>query len=114
MITKKQTAAVARGAKLLDKRVPGWARKVKLTMLNIASSANCVLGQLFEGSYGQGARELFSGGSFLASYENEWRQSIRHGFLAPTGNIAALTEAWKDQVRARRAGLPVETMRKGK
>lgn len=37
---------VARGAKSLDKRMPGWHRKVAITSLNMGSSCSCVLGQL--------------------------------------------------------------------
>lgn len=37
---------VARGAALLDSRLPGWADQIDLESLNIADGCECVLGQL--------------------------------------------------------------------
>lgn len=39
--------ATSRGAKLLDKLVPGWANRVKLETLDMADIHLCMLGQLF-------------------------------------------------------------------
>lgn len=38
----------ARGAALLDERVPGWASLVDTDALNLASPYACVLGQVFD------------------------------------------------------------------
>lgn len=46
---------VAKGARLLDEKVPGWAEKIATERLNIAHVCNCVLGQVFDtGRYGGG------------------------------------------------------------
>jgi len=38
---------VARGAALLDEKVPGWAGRISLGELDLSSCTFCVLGQLF-------------------------------------------------------------------
>lgn len=40
---------VARGAALLDERVPGWETKINVRELRLGSCVHCVLGQLFSG-----------------------------------------------------------------
>jgi hypothetical protein len=37
---------VERGAALLDERLPGWAKQIDLTILDLSSGCDCVLGQL--------------------------------------------------------------------
>lgn len=97
-----QTAA-ARGAKLLDRHRPGWWREVRLTKLDQGKpyprdddDCSCVLAQLY-GSYGTGLEPL--------SKEGLWSNGgvYLHGFDAETfTDLSALTEAWKDEIRARR------------
>lgn len=48
---------VTRGAKWLDKNYKGWARKVKITRLNLANHCYCILGQLY-GEYKTGLHIL--------------------------------------------------------
>jgi hypothetical protein len=38
---------VARGAKLLDERRPGWAEKIDLAEFKIKSCSKCALGQVY-------------------------------------------------------------------
>lgn len=38
---------VARGAAFLDRKAPGWERKIDLALLNIADTSACVCGQVF-------------------------------------------------------------------
>ena len=38
---------VARGAALLDEKIPGWAARIDLARLQMASCHDCVIGQLF-------------------------------------------------------------------
>lgn len=46
-MTKEEAGArVAKGAALLDKKRPGWARAIDLHTLSLGSCAHCVLGQL--------------------------------------------------------------------
>ena len=42
-----EKAAVHKGAKLLDKILPGWHTKVNLERLNMGSGTMCMMGQLF-------------------------------------------------------------------
>jgi hypothetical protein len=42
---------VAKGAALMDEKVPGWAEKVDKSRLNISSCADCILGQTFVASF---------------------------------------------------------------
>lgn len=49
---------VARGAALLDEKRPGWAERIDLPTLSMASDCMCVLGQL-EGSFWRVVFTLF-------------------------------------------------------
>ena len=42
---------VERGARLLDKRKPGWQDRIDLARLSVASADFCILGQLYAGHY---------------------------------------------------------------
>jgi hypothetical protein len=69
---------VARGAQLLDEKVPGWERRIHVGTLDIATTTHCVLGQVF-GSYGRGTALLglqSRGGSYGFSRERpgEWNE----------------------------------------
>ena len=71
---------VAKGASLLDRKMPGWERQVDLASLEIASCCRCMLGQLYE-QFELGDERLF---------DKESRQRVtvngtpayRHGFDA--------------------------------
>lgn len=49
---------VARGVKLLDKRMPGWDNRIDLYRLDMEDYRHCVLGQLY-GAYHRGIYSLF-------------------------------------------------------
>ncbi len=49
---------VAAGIKLLDERIPGWEKSIDLEDLELSSSSECILGQLFDHSYGDGLNRL--------------------------------------------------------
>lgn len=40
--------AITKGAKLLDKKVSGWAKKIKVTKLKLETDEQCILGQLYD------------------------------------------------------------------
>lgn len=42
-----EAGCVARGAALLDEKLPGWAERIDLATLELSSCYRCVLGQLF-------------------------------------------------------------------
>ena len=84
--------------------VPQWATQVQVDTLDIRSSKQCVLGQLF-GSYGKGLKEL----GLTAS------QSTIYGFLS-WGNLLGihlftrrdpLTPAWRELIRERQRRTPI-------
>lgn len=53
----KLTDRYERGARLLDRRCPGWYERIDITKLDMKSGQYCVLGQLF-GSFMRGLRKL--------------------------------------------------------
>ena len=53
-------ARVRRGAKLLDKTLPGWEKKIRLHDLDLNNCEVCILGQLYR-SYFKGLDALFDG-----------------------------------------------------
>jgi hypothetical protein len=77
--------AVERGAALLDEKCPGWAERVDVESLNIASMRRCILGQLY-GHYTTGRDRLELGigstygfDSHLRGYDElnqDWRLAI--------------------------------------
>jgi len=74
-----------------------WYERIDVDALNMASWTRCVLGQL-EGSYSLAALKFdFSRNGRLADAFN-----AHHPNLAP-----ALTEAWRDVIRERRAAMVV-------
>lgn len=51
---------VRKGAKLLDKEYPGWEKRIDLSILDLESTCDCILGQLY-GGYGAGLEALLAG-----------------------------------------------------
>src|SRR5258708_40306755 len=93
---------VARGAALLDEKMPGWAEHIDLDTLNLASSCRCVLGQLHpnleapDDAYLDGLNHLDvsttddSGYGFDTSDEDD-------------DEYERLTTTWRELIEARRA-----------
>jgi hypothetical protein len=75
---------VKRGMEFLDKVSPGWRERINTESLNIASSRNCILGQIY-GSYDD-ALSLYPGLMLL---------SRELGFNASIPDCPVLTEAWE-------------------
>lgn len=96
---------VARGIKYLDARHPGWASSVTPDKIDLDSSTNCVLGQVY-GDYNEHPviRDRFLG--LLA-----WSWAHRHGFVAdhnggyrwPNPDRMRLEDLWVMEVRQRRS-----------
>lgn len=106
---------VARGAELLDEKLPGWADQIDLDSLNMAVSCNCVLGQLGAETVNLdlvGWHEECSSGSGNIYNRNYVRMleglDIRHeehmfGFEGYNGILYAdLQDAWQGEIVARR------------
>jgi len=74
MSIQKTNKRAARGAKMLDKKRPGWHRIINRDILDIQDIENCVLGQ--QDGYCNMSNEFFGdlpSGELL-------RQVARHGF----------------------------------
>lgn len=59
---KQEKSAVAKGAKLLDKILPGWYKQVDLSKLDMGDASLCMMGQLFgAGVEAELAEEMYPG-----------------------------------------------------
>ncbi len=92
----KIVRAAARGAKWLDKRLPGWSRKVKRRKVRMEDDCGCILGQI--------------GGSFSTMVDEldlDLDQTIRYGFMLDDDMRPLdepwkdLTDAWRDELKSR-------------
>ena len=87
-----------RGAKLLDEKSPGWAKRVHLRSIDMSDPFYCVLGQRY-GTYSDGLLEL----------NLESREEISHGFLVSFservlfGGWDKLQAAWIALIKERKA-----------
>jgi hypothetical protein len=97
-------ARVRRGAALLDRFRPGWAREIDCDRLAMESCDSCILGQLW-GDYMDGFRELVRplDSRVLFSAANHgfalfWREQMSPWTM---NRFAALADAWCDEIRRR-------------
>ena len=92
---------VARGAALLNEKLPGWDERIDLAGLELSSCYRCVLGQLFARSPGPET------GSELSPYGlGIWALDLRgsgadYGFDGP--DTDALNAEWRKVIEAARA-----------
>lgn len=92
---------VEAGVNLLDQKVPGWAERIDVYTLNIASTRCCVLGQLF-GDFGLGLFKLYL----------EPTGSKHFGFEGDIAEMEILTHLWRDVTLNRHAERIVAAMDK--
>ena len=90
------TEKVQQGAKLLDRKRPGWAGRVEVEILHMSDCQKCVLGQLFSRyHYGTYALALMT-----------QQESIDYGFtlrgVASSESWIALTHRWRCEISERR------------
>lgn len=71
-LDESREARVARGARLLDEKRPGWRTEIDRDHLDMTSDTDCVLGQLYE-RYAYGLSALNFGIGLL--------QAQRYGFI---------------------------------
>lgn len=90
---------VARGAALLDLKVPGWAGRINLHTLDMDHCYLCVLGQLF-GFYWSTAVYPTLG----LDHMHVANPAINHGFESRSGQYGGLRAAWVGEVLKRRKG----------
>ncbi len=102
---------VAKGAALLDEKVPGWRERIDLDMLDTVSPYGCVLGQLFEENdslFGFRAG-YWPGLRALGIPESPVTEPAAFGFAAETSAIRdyrALDDEWKRVITERRTAVP--------
>lgn len=87
------------GAELLDEKCPGWASEISLDTLDIDSSQNCVLGQLY-GDFSRGAIALFSAAAYSGSQQSGFMCIPDPSRSAPC-NAAELNAEWRELIRER-------------
>ena len=81
---------VAKSAKILDEKISGWAKKIKLKILTIDSNENCILGQLGDDPY-----------SVLNTLGIKAEETIKYGFETESKN-KELDDTWKQEIRQRK------------
>jgi hypothetical protein len=99
-------ARVARGAALLDEKLPGWVERIDLDKLKLSSGCNCILGQTWDGPTSADSSPFGAHADALALGGDD---DIEHGFNAGGEDwfsnepeYEALTAEWKRLILARR------------
>lgn len=101
---------VARGAALLDEKLPGWVDRIDLDKLDIGNPCQCVLGQTWAGDVHPDSNEYLAHADdlFGHSWDDDTGSNsvdIRHGFNAFwREDAAALAAEWRRVIEARRSG----------
>lgn len=109
-VTKAQ---VAKGAKFLDEKVPGWPEKINVKKLAMRSNTNCILGQLAKAA-DFGKESAIEYGETLGLTEKKFAS---HGFEAG-GDFPdeeadkAQGELWKAEIAARKPQEDAKEVRK--
>ena len=85
---------VNRGAKLLDKQMSGWARKVVASKLDTNDRKQCVVGQLY-GSCNDACDKLFI-------TTNEWEKYGFDALSCDDKDYELLDMLWKNEIRNRK------------
>lgn len=112
MSTVDYAARVKRGAELLDRERPGWAREIDVHRLEVNSHCNCVLGQVYgtflSGCFALGTHEEAENG-FLVTFRSPdfgfslWGSETANGRMAA---YAELDRLWIAEIRARLMPAP--------
>jgi hypothetical protein len=84
-----------RGAQFLDRRIPGWTKKIRVRQLDISSCDACVLGQIYT-DYVRGLHTLR-----ISSPKTESHLGFLHNIDRRTSN-RELTRAWRTEITKRR------------
>lgn len=98
MNTRKLKRATARGAKLLDRNLPTWFKTTQISKLDMGRATRtpqgcgCVLAQQY-GNYGEGLDQL----------DIDDPHELGFDYDQSPAEYPALTSAWKDEIRKRRA-----------
>lgn len=91
---------VERGAAFLDEKRPGWWREIDLSLLDIRSACNCVIGQLHNGRYVDGVAALG-----IEREAPDYGMELWRTDFAPVDAhwiLMDLTDAWSELIQQRR------------
>ncbi|HZE34072.1 MAG TPA: hypothetical protein VE198_21895 [Actinoallomurus sp.] len=101
-------ARVARGAALLDEKLPGWDQRIDLGRLNLQSECNCILGQEFAdrstSPYMAAVFELGLGNWSASEHGFDLLGEEESRITERESTYAALTAEWRTVILARRGG----------
>jgi hypothetical protein len=89
-------AEVKNGIRLLDEKVPGWAKRINLAKLDMESCHNCILGQLF-GLYETG---LYAIGAVISNTKENTEEGF---FCHKEEDSDKLKEVWRTEIKKRQA-----------
>lgn len=102
----------ARGARWLDRHVPGWHDRINIGMLDPTSNTNCVFGQVF-GDFSATMDKMFfipdwfSSSPKMLLLPNGWAGIFwahRHGLIVLRSiNDTAWKAAWQAEIEERKA-----------
>jgi hypothetical protein len=99
-------ARVARGAALLDEKLPGWADRIDLDRLDLASPCRCVLGQLWLDKPLGDHEDPFD--AAMGDLDLGFSEPSRFGFdrygHSNDTEYMRLDAAWRELIESRRAG----------
>jgi hypothetical protein len=102
-VTNTIKARVARGAALLDEKLPGWHERVGLEKLDLSRPCYCILGQEFR-EMAEGTGESGWDVGLIDLFGDDADEAGRYGFTVQhdSQSFAALTAEWKRVILARR------------
>ena len=97
-------ANVDRGARYMDKYMPGWHRRINVWRLDISSCTGCVLGQTFGDYFGVEAQRflktLWRPLNFI--FSRHFIRASRYGFYERSmAGCMALTAMWREAIAVR-------------
>lgn len=68
-------AQIAKGIALLDEKYPGWEEKIDLSILDIGSGCECIVGQLYPDQFNESLFNLFPEGDTV----HKIKETRKHG-----------------------------------
>lgn len=99
---------VARGAALLDEKVPGWVDLIDLDTLDLGSPCRCILGQTFADHPDADLTPFTFGVDSIFKVGADADDIAAYGFEVYLDDLAdyywSLTDEWTRVILARRAG----------
>src|SRR5262245_51450155 len=105
-----EVKAARKGARFLDKRVPGWFRKIRTRELDLSDPNVCILGQCFNG-FSEGLAALL-GEATWDTVDRDNKFAVSHGFEVMSedvydGAYERLGLAWLPLIKERRKAARV-------